>query len=337
MSRIDRIHEKIDIEQVARHLDLLDGMKRTGGVWKGLCPFHNEKTPSFTITPDRGTFHCFGCGAHGDAIDLYAEIKQLQVPDALPEIEQMLEIQPMEYQPLKSYRRKRSNVMEAPPKKYAYPEWRVEASNATWNNKKLMEWAKERGWGAGIFEGLSIHGQDAGWGIHGLHPTVGPCLFFLFERGIKCRPDLNRSGSCFWVYGDARHCAWRVEQADGQSIDSVVIFEGETDCLSYLNYFGQEEGVAAIAQPGASWIPAADLAFRIGEGRHIYLCGDKDQAGWESNQRLAQHFRSECKPESVRYFDWNLYPQAPTKSDASDFFGREKLRNKFWTSFRNCD
>ena len=41
---------------------------RAGREWKACCPFHNEKTPSFTVNDDKGFYHCFGCGAHGDAI-----------------------------------------------------------------------------------------------------------------------------------------------------------------------------------------------------------------------------------------------------------------------------
>src|SRR5580700_9559429 len=41
---------------------------RKGREFGGLCPFHNEKTPSFYVVEDKGFFHCFGCGAHGDAI-----------------------------------------------------------------------------------------------------------------------------------------------------------------------------------------------------------------------------------------------------------------------------
>ena len=43
-------------------------LKRAGTVYKGLCPFHSEKTPSFTVNPDKGFFHCFGCQKGGDVL-----------------------------------------------------------------------------------------------------------------------------------------------------------------------------------------------------------------------------------------------------------------------------
>jgi hypothetical protein len=61
------VHEllsRVDIvEIVGRSVEL----KRAGSTWKGLCPFHGEKSPSFTVTPSRQTYHCFGCGVHGNA------------------------------------------------------------------------------------------------------------------------------------------------------------------------------------------------------------------------------------------------------------------------------
>ena len=43
-------------------------LKKAGSSYEGLCPFHDEKTPSFQVSPLRGRYHCFGCGASGDAI-----------------------------------------------------------------------------------------------------------------------------------------------------------------------------------------------------------------------------------------------------------------------------
>ena len=51
-------------------------LRKAGGTYKGLCPFHQERTPSFTVTPARGTFKCFGCGEGGDAIAFVEKIEQ---------------------------------------------------------------------------------------------------------------------------------------------------------------------------------------------------------------------------------------------------------------------
>src|SRR6478672_8745025 len=59
---------------------------RAGREWKACCPFHNEKTPSFTINDDKHFYHCFGCGAHGDAIRFLTDARGLQFMDAVKEL-----------------------------------------------------------------------------------------------------------------------------------------------------------------------------------------------------------------------------------------------------------
>ena len=59
--------ERVDIgEVIGRRVEI----KKAGKEFKACCPFHNEKTPSFTISPEKGFYHCFGCGAHGTALGL---------------------------------------------------------------------------------------------------------------------------------------------------------------------------------------------------------------------------------------------------------------------------
>src|SRR6478735_3145300 len=55
---------------------------RAGRERKACCPFHNEKTPSFTVNDDKGFYHCFGCGAHGDAIRFLTDNRGMQFMDA---------------------------------------------------------------------------------------------------------------------------------------------------------------------------------------------------------------------------------------------------------------
>src|SRR5688572_16400220 len=59
---------------------------RAGREWKACCPFHNEKTPSFTVSDEKGFYHCFGCGAHGDAISWLTDARGLAFMDAVKEL-----------------------------------------------------------------------------------------------------------------------------------------------------------------------------------------------------------------------------------------------------------
>jgi DNA primase len=74
------------VEVVGRHVEL----KKAGINHKGLCPFHGEKTPSFIVSPSRQTYHCFGCGAHGDAIRFLVEQGGLGFLDAVRELAQQV-------------------------------------------------------------------------------------------------------------------------------------------------------------------------------------------------------------------------------------------------------
>ena len=74
---------RIDIvEVVGRHVTL----KKAGANYQGLCPFHNEKSPSFSVSPTKQFYHCFGCGAHGSAISFLMEHSGLTYVDAIEEL-----------------------------------------------------------------------------------------------------------------------------------------------------------------------------------------------------------------------------------------------------------
>ncbi len=77
---LQAIRERADIVEVVK--DEVE-LRRAGVGLKGLCPFHNEKTPSFTVSPARGTYHCFGCDAHGDAIRFVRETRNLGFVETL--------------------------------------------------------------------------------------------------------------------------------------------------------------------------------------------------------------------------------------------------------------
>lgn len=80
------------IQQLLARADLADligryvPLKKAGAEFKACCPFHNEKTPSFTVSPRKGFYHCFGCGAHGTAITFLMEYARYSFPDAVEEL-----------------------------------------------------------------------------------------------------------------------------------------------------------------------------------------------------------------------------------------------------------
>jgi len=61
-------------------------LQRSGNEHKACCPFHTEKTPSFWVNDDKGFYHCFGCGAHGDAIRWMTDQRGLPFIDAVKEL-----------------------------------------------------------------------------------------------------------------------------------------------------------------------------------------------------------------------------------------------------------
>ena len=77
------------IEELVRRSDIAEvvggyvQLKRKGRLYAGLCPFHNEKTPSFYLYPETQSFYCFGCGAGGDVISFIKQIEGLSYPEAV--------------------------------------------------------------------------------------------------------------------------------------------------------------------------------------------------------------------------------------------------------------
>lgn len=65
-------------------------LQRQGGEMAGLCPFHEERTPSFTVNDDKGFYHCFGCGAHGDVLDFLGQTQGLDFLGAVAEASRWL-------------------------------------------------------------------------------------------------------------------------------------------------------------------------------------------------------------------------------------------------------
>jgi len=80
---LDELRQRVSLSEiVGRRVKLT----RRGREYVGLCPFHKEKTPSFSAVEDKGFYHCFGCGAHGDVIGFVMQTESLSFPEAVEQL-----------------------------------------------------------------------------------------------------------------------------------------------------------------------------------------------------------------------------------------------------------
>ena len=101
---LDEIRARVALAQVIGQSVKLT---RKGREYSGLCPFHNEKSPSFTVNEDKGFFHCFGCGAHGDVITFLMRSRHMSFPDAVEQLAGQAGLDLPEQTPMDREREKR--------------------------------------------------------------------------------------------------------------------------------------------------------------------------------------------------------------------------------------
>ena len=82
-SFIDELIARADIVEV---IGSRVPLKKAGREYKACCPFHDEKTPSFWVSPEKQFYHCFGCGAHGTALGFLMEHDKLTFPEAVEDL-----------------------------------------------------------------------------------------------------------------------------------------------------------------------------------------------------------------------------------------------------------
>src|SRR5471032_863559 len=86
-SFIDELIARADIVEI---VGLRVPLKKAGREYKACCPFHDEKTPSFWVSPDKQFYHCFGCAAHGTALGFLMAYDKLSFPEAIEELAERL-------------------------------------------------------------------------------------------------------------------------------------------------------------------------------------------------------------------------------------------------------
>ncbi|MFV0371114.1 MAG: DNA primase [Azonexus sp.] len=142
-------------------VELVDGyvpLKKAGGNYAACCPFHNEKTPSFTVSPAKQFYHCFGCGAHGSAIGFVMEYQGIGFVDAVRELAGRLGMAVPE-----------DNDFQARPQGEIRQLTEVMARAAAWYKEQLrctpraIEYCKKRGLSGEIAARFGIGYAPDGW------------------------------------------------------------------------------------------------------------------------------------------------------------------------------
>ncbi len=118
-------------------------LKQKGaGEFTGLCPFHSEKTPSFTVSDEKGFYHCFGCGAHGDVIGFISQTEGMSFKDAVEKLAHECGIQLPKYSPKQvEQEQKENSFFEVFELATVYYEQQLN----TPEGKKALEYLKRRG------------------------------------------------------------------------------------------------------------------------------------------------------------------------------------------------
>jgi DNA primase len=140
MEIIDQVRQASSIVEIASQYTTL---KRRGRKWVGLCPFHTEKTPSFTVDEEKQLYHCFGCGVGGDIFSLVMERENLTFPEALKSLAERYHV------PLPAHQRVRPEVLKLEEKLFKINElalgfFKKNLFN-TQEGKKALEYLKGRG------------------------------------------------------------------------------------------------------------------------------------------------------------------------------------------------
>ncbi len=126
---------------------------RAGHEYKGCCPFHKEKTPSFTVNDQKGFYHCFGCGAHGDSIGFLMNHDNMSFMDAVEQLASLAGMQVPKSSPADEQRYKQQSglydLMEAATKYY-------EQQLNDKKNKNILQYLKERGLSSDVIESFRL-------------------------------------------------------------------------------------------------------------------------------------------------------------------------------------
>lgn len=317
MSRIPEnfINDLVNRVDIVEVIDARVPLKKTGREYQACCPFHSEKSPSFTVSPQKQFYHCFGCGAHGTAIGFLMAYDRLEFPDAVRTLAE-------------------SVGMEVPVEAGGKDEQKdtalydaMEAASgyfrrALKDNDRAVQYLRQRGLTGEIaaafaigyapdsWDGLGNHLRErgirneqivaSGMGIRGKQETPydrfrdrimfpirdrrGRVIAFGGRVLDKGEPKyLNSPETPLFHKGRELYGLWEAKQAY-QNLPRLLFVEGYMDVVA----LAQNDIRYAVATLGTATTPEhMDIAFR--STREVVFCFDGDKAGRRAGWRALEN------------------------------------------------
>ncbi len=188
---IDNLITRIDI------VDIIDSrvpLKKAGHEYKACCPFHNEKTPSFTVSPSKQLYHCFGCNAHGTALGFLMDYERLSFVEAVHELANLTGQEVPSSDPLGIHAKKHQatqDLFELLEQASHYYQQQLKINSA---KNLAIDYLKHRGISGETAKTFALGYSPSGW--HNLSTTLGnnpASEHKLIQAGLLIRKDNGKT------------------------------------------------------------------------------------------------------------------------------------------------
>jgi DNA primase len=291
-------------------------LRKAGSTYKGLCPFHSERTPSFTVTPGRGTFKCFGCGEGGDAITFVEKTENIDFVGAIELLARRfgVELEYEEASPEQEEKRKREDRLRALLERAA-----VFYSRVLWESEQgagAREYLASRGLGEDVCREFRLGYAVTGSALTQRASEEGYSRDELLETGLSNRggydyfqrrlifPLADRRGvvlgfqarkmfdddplqgkyvnspeSSRFTKGNLLYGLDLARQSIAKE-DQAVIVEGNTDVIAL-----RQSGFLPVVASMGTALTEQQLKDLARLTRRLFLCLDADAAGSEATLR----------------------------------------------------
>lgn len=342
--KIDEIKSVADIVSVIG--DYVE-LKRAGSNYVGLCPFHNEKTPSFSVSPSKGIFHCFGCGVGGDVISFIMQKEGLSYPEAIKFLADKLGIlvETNEVNKEKYEHRKKLFEINNEAKLFYYknllindiPKDYIKKRNLNNNliNKFIIGYADgknslyrhllQKGYQKDDIIEVGLINQDDKGNIYDkfrnrlMFPIIdirGNVIGFGGRALADSRAKYMNSPQSL-AYDKSKNVYGVSNLKNSTKVGKIILVEGYMDVISLTNY-GFDYAIASL---GTSLThDQAKLIKRY--CKNIYICYDGDSAGQNATSRAIEIFKEQDISPNIIVIPDNMDPDDYIKQYGNESFNR---------------